>query len=97
MTKIKKVPKSETESNYHFSCPGCNCEHAFDDRWQFNQDFNKPTISPSFLQRGFIGFDGEEKMYGICHSFIRNGMIQFLGDCTHELKGQTVELNDINN
>lgn len=28
----------------------------------------------------------------ICHSFITNGEIQFLDDCTHELKGQTVEL-----
>lgn len=27
-----------------------------------------------------------------CHSFVRDGMIQFLDDCTHELKGQTVEI-----
>jgi hypothetical protein len=27
-----------------------------------------------------------------CHSFIREGMIEFLGDCTHELRGQTVPL-----
>ncbi len=27
-----------------------------------------------------------------CHSFITNGNIQFLNDCTHELKGQTVPL-----
>ena len=32
---------------------------------------------------------------GICHTFITNGQIQFLGDCTHELAGQTVELPDI--
>lgn len=31
----------------------------------------------------------------ICHSFIREGKIQFLNDCTHKLKGQTVELNEI--
>ena len=30
----------------------------------------------------------------ICHSFVRNGNIQFLGDCTHALAGQTVELPD---
>jgi hypothetical protein len=29
---------------------------------------------------------------GICHSFVRNGRIEFLGDCTHELAGQTVDL-----
>lgn len=30
-----------------------------------------------------------------CHSFIRDGRIQFLGDCTHALAGQTVDLPDI--
>lgn len=30
----------------------------------------------------------------ICHSFVTDGMIQFLGDCTHALAGQTVELPD---
>lgn len=29
---------------------------------------------------------------GICHSFVRDGQIQFLGDCTHALAGQTVDL-----
>lgn len=29
---------------------------------------------------------------GICHSFVTDGRIQFLGDCTHELAGQTVDL-----
>lgn len=28
----------------------------------------------------------------VCHSFVRDGQIQFLGDCTHELAGQTVDL-----
>lgn len=27
-----------------------------------------------------------------CHSFVRDGMIQFLGDCHHALKNQTVPL-----
>lgn len=29
---------------------------------------------------------------GICHTFVRNGMIEFLGDCTHALAGQTVPI-----
>lgn len=33
----------------------------------------------------------------VCHSFVRNGQIQFLGDCTHALAGQTVPLPDWNN
>ena len=29
-----------------------------------------------------------------CHSFVTDGKIQFLSDCTHELAGQTVDLPD---
>jgi hypothetical protein len=29
-----------------------------------------------------------------CHSFVTDGQIQFLDDCTHELAGQTVPLPD---
>lgn len=37
---------------------------------------------------------GEEAPFvcAVCHSFVRNGQIQFLDDCTHDLKGQTVDL-----
>lgn len=28
----------------------------------------------------------------VCHSFVTDGKIQFLGDCTHALAGQTVAL-----
>jgi hypothetical protein len=42
--------------------------------------------------------DAEGKLLGWtpmqCHSFVRDGMIQFLGDCTHSLVGQTVPLPD---
>jgi len=30
----------------------------------------------------------------VCHSFVTDGRIQFLGDCTHTLAGQTVDLPD---
>lgn len=39
----------------------------------------------------------EEKLpFGcyLCHSFVRDGMVQFLGDCTHALAGQTVPLGE---
>lgn len=32
----------------------------------------------------------------VCHSFVTDGKIRFLGDCTHALKGQTVDLPDWN-
>lgn len=28
----------------------------------------------------------------VCHSFVTDGRIQFLGDCTHALAGKTVDL-----
>lgn len=31
----------------------------------------------------------------LCHSFVRDGKIQFLNDCTHELAGKTVELSEV--
>lgn len=31
---------------------------------------------------------------GVCHSFVTDGRIQFLSDCTHALAGQTVEIPD---
>lgn len=31
---------------------------------------------------------------GVCHSFVTDGRIQFLSDCTHGLSGQTVDLPD---
>lgn len=31
----------------------------------------------------------------LCHSFVRDGQIQFLNDCTHHLAGQTMGLPEI--
>lgn len=37
----------------------------------------------------------DKRINCVCHSFVTDGRIQFLGDCTHALAGQTVELPDI--
>lgn len=31
----------------------------------------------------------------VCHSFVTDGKIQFLSDCTHELAGQAVDLASV--
>lgn len=36
--------------------------------------------------------DARDFECGICHSFVTDGQIQFLGDCTHHLAGQTVPI-----
>jgi len=44
----------------------------------------------------FLGLDGRIKgaQDEVCHSFVTDGKIKYLDDCTHHLKGQTVELLD---
>lgn len=77
--------------------------------WGFNHNFEAPTFTPSVLVRTGKYVEGEkykerlpredwedyEKTSTLCHSFITDGMIQFLTDSTHELAGQTVPLVNI--
>ena len=75
-------------------------------RWEWNGDGHRPTFSPSILVEDGHYVDpagkwcdrsgGDEPCECLrCHSFVRDGMIQFLGDCTHALAGQTVALPDL--
>jgi hypothetical protein len=82
---------------YGFDCPGCKEFHLIytnhpspSKNWTFNGDLVKPTFSPSLLVRW--GADPNRK---ICHSFIRDGKIEFLTDCTHQFAGKTLELPEI--
>lgn len=60
--------------------------------WEFNGDLERPTLSPSLkLTYNF----GEGKTPYVCHSFVADGMIQYLADCTHTMAGQTVALLDV--
>ena len=64
--------------------------------WGFNGDLEKPTFTPSVLSH-WEEWQGEgvPPKHNICHSFVRDGQIQFLGDCTHTLAGQTVDLPEL--
>jgi hypothetical protein len=70
-----------------FHCPGCNERHVLPldgpEAWTFNGDTERPTLSPSVM------------LPGVCHSFVTDGRIQFLNDCTHALAGQTVDLPEV--
>lgn len=72
-------------------CPGCKEYHVIYDSWQFDGNYQSPTFSPSLRVQGY-----SEKFNCdyVCHSFIRDGLWQFLSDCTHALKGQTVPLRN---
>jgi hypothetical protein len=47
-------------------------------------------------QMGFPARDGGfESAKVVCHSYITDGQIKFLNDCTHKLKSSTVDLPDV--
>lgn len=76
--------------------------------WGFNQNYDAPTFTPSVLvtsghyapgHKGdcwctFKQRTGRDPDFRCecCHSFVKDGKIQFLGDSTHALAGQTVDL-----
>lgn len=93
-----KIYKNSQDTNRvaAFWCPGCQCEHPFRIKshlpdlevWEWNQDMEKPTFSPSLLCY-------PNTAHGRCHCFVRDGRIEFCSDCDHALAGQTVDLPDL--
>lgn len=86
---IKGKFRLSDDGMYIFYCPGCNQYHYFRVNkekggpcWDFNFDYYKPTVTPSVL------ITGKKR----CHSFIKDGQIQYLSDCEHHLAGQTIEM-----
>ncbi len=77
---------------YYFHCPGCDDLHGPDATWTWNGSIESPTLTPSVLVT-YKDPDGAGDVTR-CHSYIANGRIQFLSDCTHKLAGQTVDMVD---
>jgi len=85
MAKVEEH-KSKDQAQYWFWCPGCEYSHAFTvSPWTFNGDLEKPSFSPSLLCNA-------HHPPSRCHSWVKDGMIQFFGDCHHKLAGKTVPL-----
>ncbi len=90
-TKLRNAG-TETDKRLMFWCPGCNQAHGVRIAggrpcWGWDGNAEAPTFTPSVL----VTMPWRNM---VCHSFVRAGMIEFLGDCTHALKGQTVPLPD---
>jgi hypothetical protein len=107
--KTKLVPVNDHGVEYTslmFVCPGCktagrpgydalhmlpvNSPHIEKPSWEWDGNLESPTLSPSILTRG--GALGKD---GVCHSFLKNGVFEFLTDSTHSLSGQQVPLPDL--
>lgn len=72
--------------------------------WKWNGNLEVPTIEPSIAVHGqlygpdklpFSEYTGPypcETNASVCHSFIENGRIKFLDDCTHALANTEVDI-----
>lgn len=87
-------------------CPACDDVHRVSDAWGWNGDTERPTFTPSIFVRGVQWAEGEDfhkPSHGklpaggeiICHSFLTDGVWNFLGDCTHDRAGQSVPMVDL--
>lgn len=99
--KLREVRRSDNDAivAYSFYCPGCGHDHTyytvpFDVQpvWSFNGDMNNPTFSPSLLNTWTK--PPTEEVVKRCHLFVKNGKIEYCGDSTHSLTGQTVDMKD---
>lgn len=98
MHVISSILRCNNDTDLLFWCPGCNRAHGIrhgnvDDgpKWEWDGNITKPTITPSILVRWSYG---DPPVNHICHSYINDGMIIFLDDCTHTSVNSTVELPD---
>jgi hypothetical protein len=86
-------PLNNSPGKYIFYCPGCKSNHLINTNFNGHQitgKLNKPTVKPSVLSKGNAKLGTPN-----CHSYITDGKIEFLPDCTHELAGKTVDLRPI--
>jgi hypothetical protein len=96
--RAKAVARAGVTIGYRINCPGCDRPHVLYTAlegmpaWGFNGDLNRPTFTPSLHCKWN---EGEARVAKVCHSFITDGRIQFLNDCTHALVGQTVDLPEL--
>ena len=64
--------------------------------WTWNGSVDAPTVKPSILTRG-AGRICRDCQYveQVCHSWVNDGKVQFLDDCTHEFAGMTMDLLEV--
>lgn len=82
-------------------CPGCDSLHRFRSHidggtntgplWDWDGNAERPTFTPSLLVR-WNGKENGQSVSRTCHSFLREGVWQFLPDCTHDLASRQVAM-----
>ncbi len=88
------MPILNNPGKYVFYCPGCEANHIINTDPKVNPfhtltgTLAKPTIRASVMSN-----PSNVKNKVRCHSFVTDGKIEFLSDCTHHLTGQTIDLS----
>ena len=67
------------------------------ENWSMSDDWDYKSAPKN--EDGSLKKNSDGKISGAiksprCHSFVRNGMIQYLGDCTHGLAGKTIPMEE---
>ena len=88
--KVVELYENGEHQGYMITSPATGMNILFDKRWYFNGNFEKPTFSPSML----VQYPTENKESGHVreHFFVRDGRIQYLSDCHHDMAGKTVDM-----
>lgn len=94
----------EGQRGFNYFCQGCEGVHGVrvvgPGAWGWNGSLDRPTFTPSVLTTYEANPDADEEFkewrtQRTCHTFITDGRVQFLDDCTHPLAGQTHDLPDL--
>lgn len=110
MGLISRILMQREDGNLEFFCPGCRMMHRVplsgEVKWTWDGNEEAPTFYPSLHFGGVVRDVSVEDHYiatGVwkqkpkpysCHSWVKEGQIQFLSDCSHNLAGQTVPMID---
>lgn len=104
--KLKRVVNDAGDVvGWSFYCPACKRAHIFYTdlkhfplAWTFDGNVDSPTFSPSLLlytPEVVDSITGEKiPRAATCHLVLTAGVINYCGDCPHELAGKSVALVD---
>ncbi len=98
MARSRLADGRDGDRHLLFWCPGCERVHAprvkagrpgadTDGTWSWNGSLACPTLSPNV--------DVNLDAYPRCNSYVRDGVIEFIGGTAHALAGQRHELTPL--
>lgn len=108
MPKMLAFNTPPNETSYLLWCPACEETVRITDKWGWNGNTERPTFTPSILLTG-VQWGVNDSFYKpkhnivapgekiVCHSFLTDGVWNFLNDCTHDMAGQQVPMVDLPN